>query len=132
MIDDRELNIGDEVLILSDDINSEFFDEHSYIKGIVSNYRIIETKKGCDRIYREYFYEVLGDDGNVYEGFCGSEYSYDTIYFLTKKEFIELIKFSIDDVSREIKERMEKLRSLKEVVKSLRINEKQKVLSKTL
>ena len=126
---DRKLNVGDEVLIFTDYKDAEKyedFEEEPFIRG-----KIIETGLSDYLFYHrnsrnKNMYEVMDNDGNIYRGF----YGFGIPRFLTVEDYIKHLDYLIDDESKEIQDKIERIERIKKIIESLSLKEDEKVLKK--
>ena len=115
---DRKLNVGDEVLIFTDykdEEKYEDFEEESFIRG-----KIIE--KGLNKYLfydgsprNKNIYQVMDNDGNIYRGF----YGFGIPRFLTVEDYIKHLDYLVDNESKEIQDKIERIERIKKIIESL-------------
>lgn len=126
---DRDLNSGDEVLIFTDYKDAEKyedFEEEPFIRG-----KIIEKELSDDLSYHgsswnRNIYHVMDNDGNIYRGF----YGFGTPRFLTVEDYIKHLYCLVDNESKKIQDKIERIKRIKVLIESLSQKEEKKVLKK--
>lgn len=124
---EKKLNVGDEVLIFTeskfDEINNDF-NELPFIKGKVIKCGFNGDLKYHGNSWNKNKYIVMDEDENLYMGF----YNFGVPRFLTEEDYIERLGYIIDRDNEEIKEKLERIKRMKDIILSLKV--KEKVLSK--
>jgi hypothetical protein len=127
MMDNRELNIGDEVVICPIFRLYKYQVEYDepVIKGIIIGRRY-------DKIHEVWLYKVLSGDGIIYKGFHNNPLGPDRVYFLTVEEFVCEIVDAVSNLNSEINKKVNKLERLKGIIALLQERQEGKVLRKTI
>ena len=96
MSDDRNLNIGDRVLIFNGhnySSDSYYYEEgiNDYKKGTVESFEMSHDLTGHGSGYYVWVYMVVGDDGMKYRG-SYKEPTVGNAYFYTRKDYIKYLR----------------------------------------